>query len=59
MVELEENCDMEIGDEAVLIGKSGNEEISVEDFSFNCDTISNEILSRMGNRLPRIIKNEF
>ena len=59
MVELEENCDMEIGDEAVLIGKSGNEEISVEDFSFNCDTISNEILSRIGNRLPRIIKNEF
>ena len=39
MVELEENCDMEIGDEAVLIGKSGNEEISVEYIQDEEDTL--------------------
>ncbi|MCI9175775.1 MAG: serine racemase VanT catalytic subunit [Lachnospiraceae bacterium] len=42
------------GDEAVLIGKSGDLEIRAEDMAGWADTISNEILSRMGERLERI-----
>ncbi|MPN16075.1 Alanine racemase 1 [bioreactor metagenome] len=43
------------GDIAVLIGKSGNESISVGDIAEKAGTITNEILSRMGTRLERII----
>ncbi len=42
------------GDEAVLIGKSGDLEIRAEDMAGWAGTISNEILSRMGERLERI-----
>lgn len=43
------------GDVAVLIGKSGEEEISVCDLAKETGTITNEILSRMGARLERIM----
>ncbi len=43
------------GDVAVLIGKSGEEEISACDLAEWTGTISNEILSRMGGRLRRVI----
>jgi len=42
------------GDEVVLIGKSGNKEITACEFADNANTISNEILSRLGTRLTRI-----
>ena len=42
------------GDEAVLIGKSGEMEIRAEDMAGWAGTISNEILSRMGQRLERV-----
>lgn len=41
-------------DEVVLIGKSGNQEISAADISIWSNTISNEFLSRLGTRLDRI-----
>lgn len=44
------------GDEAVLIGKSGAEQIAVTDWADACDTITNEILSRLGARLDRTLK---
>jgi serine/alanine racemase len=43
------------GDVAVLIGKSGDEEIAACDLAEQTDTISNEILSRLGKRLERIV----
>ncbi len=43
------------GDIAVLIGTSGNTEISVYDFAEQTGTITNEILSRLGSRLERIL----
>lgn len=43
------------GDVAVLIGKSGEEEISVCELAKEMGTITNEILSRMGERLERIM----
>lgn len=43
------------GDTAVLIGVSGEEEITAEELAFQCGTITNELLSRLGGRLERII----
>ena len=42
------------GDEAVLIGSSGIQQISASDLAEQSGTISNEILSRLGSRLERI-----
>lgn len=42
------------GGEAVLIGRRGEEEIRAEDMAAWSGTITNEILSRMGQRLERI-----
>lgn len=42
------------GDTAVLIGVSGAEEITAGELAACCDTITNEILSRLGERLDRI-----
>ena len=49
------NCpDVNIGQEVVLIGKSGNEEIKVEEWAKKSYKISYEVLCGFGNRLPRI-----
>lgn len=45
---------LQAGEEAVLIGKSGNEEISAADLAEQAGTITNEILSRLGARLERV-----
>jgi len=45
-------------DIAVIIGKSGNAEISVGDIANKVGTISNEILSRLGGRLNLVCKNK-
>lgn len=43
------------GDIAVIIGKSGTLEITAGDLAEQCGTITNEILSRLGSRLDRIL----
>ena len=43
------------GDTAVLIGRSGDDEITACDWAAWTDTITNEILSRLGERLDRIV----
>ena len=43
------------GDTAVLIGCSENKEISAYELAEKINTITNEILSRLGSRLERII----
>lgn len=42
------------GDVAVLIGRDGNLEISAEELAYQADTITNELLSRLGPRLKRV-----
>lgn len=42
------------GDIAVLIGTQGNETISAEDIARLCGTISYEVLTGIGRRIPRI-----
>lgn len=41
------------GDTAVVIGRSGEEQISAYDLADQCGTITNELLSRLGARLER------
>jgi len=48
--------DLREGDIAVIIGKSGEEEITVGNLAQQCNTITNEILSRLGARLERVLK---
>lgn len=43
------------GDVAVLIGKSGEMEISACDIADQAKTITNEVLSRLGARLEKIV----
>lgn len=43
------------GDEAVFIGRSGEQRISACEVAECAGTISNEILSRLGNRVERIL----
>ena len=41
-------------DEVVIIGADGKEQILAEDIAASVNTISNEVLSGLGSRLPRI-----
>jgi len=42
-----------VGDEAVLIGRQGDEEITADEVAELAGTISYEILCRIGPRVPR------
>ena len=44
----------EVGDETVLIGKQGNQEIRVEELAGLVQSIPYEILTRIGARVPRV-----
>ena len=54
LVDVSTISDIHAGDTAVIIGKSGNLSISVCDIATQTDTIANEILSRLGQRLERV-----
>lgn len=45
--------EVEVGDEVVLMGRQGNEEISADDWASLLDTINYEIVCHFGPRLPR------
>lgn len=55
LIDITELSEVSLKDEVVFIGKSVDEEITASDFAENAHTISNEILSRLGNRLERVI----
>ena len=43
-----------VGDEVVLIGKQGDEEITVEEIAHLCETIPYEVLCFFNERIPRV-----
>jgi alanine racemase len=45
-----------VGDEVVLIGKQGQEEIPLTEIAHLCDTIPYEVLCLFNERIPRIYK---
>lgn len=52
VTDIPETC---CGDPVVLIGESGNQRITAYELSDLAHTITNELLSCMGSRLPRIV----
>ena len=54
LVDATEAAQVEVGDEAVLIGKQGDLEIRVEELAGLAQTIPYEILTRIGARVPRV-----
>lgn len=57
IVDISDIYNVKAGDVAVIIGKSGNNEITVYDIAEKTNSITNEVLSRLGTRLERIIVN--
>ncbi len=57
VVRLEPTDNVSVGDEAVLIGKQGDAEITVDELASRTGTISYEILTQIGIRTPRIFKH--
>ena len=54
MCDVSDIPDVQVGDEVVLFGKQGEEEILVEDVARWCNTIPNEILTGISERVPRV-----
>jgi alanine racemase len=46
---------VKVGDEVVLLGRQGNEEISAEELADLAGTISHEIICGFGARVPRVL----
>ena len=55
IVDITDLPDVKSGDIAVFIGKSGQYEITAYDLAEASGTITNELLSRLGSRLNRMI----
>lgn len=54
MIDVTALGDVAVGDTVTLIGRDGGEEITAEEVAERCGTITNEILSRMGERPARV-----
>ncbi len=54
MIQLEGIPNPQIGDEVVLIGKQGEEEITVDQVALTWNTINYEVTCGIGSRVPRI-----
>lgn len=55
MLDITEIPEAKAEDEVVIIGTDGKEQILTEDVAALTNTISNEVLSRLGSRLPRVV----
>ena len=53
VVRLESTDNVSVGDEVVLIGKQGDSEITVDELAHRAGTISYEILTQIGARVPK------
>ena len=53
VVDVGPDATVKVGDEVVLIGRQGDEEITAWEWAKKCDTIAYEVLSRLGSRIPR------
>jgi alanine racemase len=54
MIDVSEIKDAVVGDEAVLMGRQGDEEISATELAEHADTITWEIITRIGSRVRRV-----
>ena len=56
IVDISDIENVSVGEEAVLIGREGEEEISAEDIASWAGTISYEVLLSVGSRVDRIFQ---
>ncbi len=54
MIDVSEVADAEVGDEAILMGRDGNEEISCAELAQRAGAITWEIVTRVGARVRRV-----
>lgn len=54
MIDVSQIADAAVGDEVVLLGRQGHEEISVTELAERADTITWEIVTRIGSRVRRV-----
>ena len=54
MIDVSHLADATVGDEVVLMGRQGEEEISCEELAEKADTITWEIITRVGSRVRRV-----
>lgn len=58
MVDVSEIEGVQEGDEAILIGKSGDQHITVEEIAEHMGTINYEVVCQLGKRIPRVYTRE-
>ena len=58
MVDVTEAGDVDVGDEVVLIGRQGHEEVTVGELASKAGTIVYEILTAVGMRSRRIYRGQ-
>jgi alanine racemase len=56
MVDVTHVAEARVGDEAVLLGRQGAEEISANEIAELTGTISYEVFCRIGARVPRVYR---
>ena len=56
MVDVTDISHVSVGDEVILIGKQGREQITAEEIAEKINSISYEVLCLIGKRVPRIYK---
>jgi alanine racemase len=54
MIDVSNIEDVDLGEEVVLMGRQGDEEISCAELAEKADTITWEIITRVGSRVPRV-----
>jgi alanine racemase len=54
MIDVSHIPDAEVGDEVVMMGRQGDDEISVTELAERADTITWEIITRIGSRVRRV-----
>jgi len=53
-IDVTDVADAALGDEVVLLGRQGDEEIAAEEHAARTGTIAYEVLCRIGARVPRV-----
>ena len=54
LVDVSEVNDLDNNEIVIIVGNDGHNEIRIEELAQAAKTISNEILSQIGNRLPKV-----
>ena len=54
MVNLGPDTEVQVGDEVILIGRSGDQEISAYEWTEKLNTITYEVTCQINQRVPRI-----